>query len=100
MRAFLVLIATLCVAGCSNSDWANVVTYVGEQSGFAGDTTARPEPAAAAMPLNPRCQDIATERAADTAEQGFDEDTRNAVYKRAYAECVAWQARGSDVVAR
>jgi hypothetical protein len=51
-------------------------------------------------PPNARCQEVASNRSADVAEQGFDGDTSKAVYDRAYADCVAWAARGSNVVAK
>ena len=43
---------------------------------------------------------IASERALDVADQGFDGETRKAVFDATYADCVAWAARGSSVVAK
>ena len=96
MRTILALAMVLALAGCTDSDWAQVATYVRTQGTFGGDSDA----SVSAAPPNARCQEVASNRSADVAEQGFDGDTRKAVCDSAYADCVAWAARGSNVVAK
>jgi hypothetical protein len=98
MRAILALAMVVGLAGCTDSDWAQVATYVRAQGTFGGDAAVGPS--APVAPPNARCQEVASNRSADVAEQGFDGDTSKAVYGRAYADCVAWAARGSNVVAK
>jgi hypothetical protein len=100
MRAFLALAMVLGVAGCSDADWARVSDYVGAQGVFGDDLDSHRGPASVSGELNADCREDASERALDVADQGFDGETRKAVFDATYADCVAWAARGSNVVAK
>lgn len=47
---------------------------------------------AVSVQSNTHCTSLAKMRAGDAAAEGEDFDTQEAVYKRVYADCVAWDA--------
>jgi hypothetical protein len=123
MRIILAAAVTLCLTGCSDTN------FFGESSGSsspppqasapaaapapvaAAPESAPPSAAAEAAPLSaapaaqpgvqqmaspeagPHCTEIAKLRARDAAYAGEDSDTQDSVYHRTYAECMAWDAR-------
>ncbi len=100
MRALLALILVLGTAGCTDADWAHVANLESPDAMFGGDSAVDDDRAPAAPHSNARCEEVATDRSADVAEQGFDSDIRRAVYDSTYADCVAWAARGTSVTTR
>ncbi len=102
MRGLLALVVVLGVGGCTNADWAHVVSFNDSQWTAAdGPKTDAPALDPSAAParsgkLNPGCQTVASDRSSDVAMQGFDEDTQTSVYNRTYADCMAWAARGAS----
>ena len=100
MRIFLSLASVLLLAGCTDADWANVMTY-----GDGAKALNYPEDAAAAnytayvagrRPTpEQKCAAVAQERSADAAVQGFESDVQQEVHARTYADCMSWQARMS-----
>ena len=95
MRALLALILMLGVAGCTARERAHFDRFFDTDLFDDGsdDTPLAPMPAQ----LNPRCHEVASERAHDIVAQGFDAGTAQAVFNSTYADCVAWAQRGSDV---
>lgn len=100
MRVFLALLVLLGTAGCTDTDWANVASYVRDHGTFGDDSAVSADRAPVALPIDRHCQEVASDRSADVADQGFDSDTRKAVYDSAYADCVAWAARASNVTTK
>lgn len=96
MRAILALTMLLAAGGCSSSDWQALA--INPDEFFGGDSDA-----VSAQPLdlsNTTCRDVAFDRSADVADQGFDESVRRAVFAGTYADCVAWASRSSTLTAR
>ncbi|MGZ5938945.1 MAG: hypothetical protein ACXWLD_02845 [Rhizomicrobium sp.] len=100
MRALLALILVLGTAGCTDADWTHVANFVTPDAMFGGDSALDDDRAPAVSHSNARCEDVASDRSADVAQQGFDSDIRRAVYDSTYADCVAWAARGTSVTTR
>lgn len=97
MRKVLLLAGLLLLGGCTDLDWAQIVSYedtpaaVPDKSAqiaavnyaaFAGTQTATPS-------TEQRCARNAQERASDIEDQGFDADMQKKVYDKTYADCVA-----------
>ena len=102
VRKALVLTSVLLLGGCSDGDWASMVSFdpptyfEGAAAGMEapGDTTAAsyarivPSPSAAAG-----CTRVADERASDAAFADFDEAAQQVVHDKTYADCMAWASR-------
>jgi hypothetical protein len=102
VRKVLVLTSVLLLGGCSDGEWASMVSFDpptyfdGAAAGTEapGGTTAAsyarivPSPSAAAG-----CARVADERASDAAFADFDDATQQMVRDKTYADCMAWAAR-------
>jgi hypothetical protein len=95
MRTLLVLVLALGVTGCTARERAHFDSFF-DTDLFSDDPDETP---LAPMPaqLNPRCNEVASDRANDVVVQGFGADTARAVFNSTYADCVAWSRRGSDM---
>jgi hypothetical protein len=98
MRAILALVILLAAGGCSNSDWQALA--INPDAFFGEDSDASSAPAQPLDLSNTTCRDVAFDRTADVADQGFDESVRRAVFAGTYADCVAWAARSSTLMAQ
>jgi hypothetical protein len=98
MRAVLALVMILAAGGCSDAGWRTVAGHVDPDALFGGDPDENAVPSLPAPHSNAKCRDLAFDRSSDVADQGFDEQVRQAVYASTYADCVAWAARGSAMV--
>jgi hypothetical protein len=102
VRKVLILIAGLFVAGCTDADWAHVTSYDNPSNSYPPDSPG-PAPVDAGIPVRPaaaikssptaNCLDVARKRSHDASDQGFDDDVRQDVYDKTYANCMAWAAR-------
>lgn len=98
MRILLSLASVLLLAGCTDADWARVMTY-----GDGAKSLNYPEDTAAANysayvagrppTAEQKCSRIAQERSEDAAVQGFEPDVQQEVHNRTYADCMTWEAR-------
>jgi hypothetical protein len=98
MRATLALVLLLAAGGCSSSEWQALATNT--DAVFGGDSDAISTPTEPIDLSDTKCRDVAFDRSADVADQGFDESVRRAVFAGTYADCVAWAARSSTFTAR
>ena len=99
MRVLLILASVLLLAGCTDSDWAHVMSGVGVGS---DKPPAYPDSAAAAnyaayagghgsVPTpEQKCARVAKERSDDVTAQGFEAEVQQQVYDSTYADCIAW----------
>ena len=99
MRIVLSLVLVLLLAGCTDADWAYVMTY-GDgakalnypedtaAANHAADVSGRPPTA------EQKCARVAQERSDDAAVQGFEADVQQQVHDRTYADCMTWAIRG------
>jgi len=97
------LTAAVLLAGCTDADWAHVMSY----APAAGPATpeeseaAAPPPVAANVPpasavserAQRECVEWAGERAEDAANQNFDAETAQHVRDATYADCMTWAVR-------
>lgn len=86
MRLLLAAVLVLGLAGCMDFDLPDLS---GRENVFP-DTLAKPR--------DPSCHAVATDRASDVAQQGFDDEVQRAVYEQTYADCLAWAARGARAI--
>ena len=76
--------------------WARLVALPGLLLMFGLANCASKPPdfgAASGSALNPACQSVALDRASDAKDAGMDDETRQQVLKRAYADCADWHAK-------
>jgi hypothetical protein len=92
MRMLSLLATLVLFSGCSASD----LTY-------GTPPSAPPATAAAANYANftsgagsveTKCKAVAGTRSRDAAYQAIDDEARDAVYQKTYADCLAWTNRG------
>ena len=90
LRVILALGLPLVSGGCTEADWANVLSYRSPQSQNDAFPPAVTTPTAAATTsaASEKCSRTAHERAGDTSNQGFDDDTAQRVYQATYADCM------------
>ena len=99
----LSLAACLFAAGCTDSDWNQVLSYGGlgstdedaaspvEPVAATPAATATAEPVQVLKPANDEfCRNVAAE---DATRNGFDQATQKLVFQRSYAQCVAIYTR-------
>ena len=98
MRIVLSLVSVLLLAGCSDADWAAVMTYGdgAKVQNYPEDTAAANHAAyVAGRPptAEQKCAHVAQERSDDAAVQGFEADVQQDVHNRTYADCMTWEGR-------
>jgi len=77
LRWFVLLVAVLPLAACD--------------SGWVEDALPFSDSQAAAVPhKDEHCTKVAYARAADAKANGYEEDMRDEIYARTYADCEAW----------
>ena len=97
----LVAIAFLSLlAGCTDADWAHVMSYGTDAKypddapraavNYAANTGA---PVASSVARN--CERTAADRSSDVEAQGYDEALQHEVHDRVYADCMTWAARSA-----
>lgn len=91
------VLAVVFLAGCTDGDWASVMSSF---DGSPGDAPAAPVVAANAVPtrsadglMAETCRKAASDRASDVAMQGFNADLQKTVYDKTYADCAAWRGK-------
>lgn len=98
LRKAILLISILLLAGCTDADWAHVLS---SDPPAAAYPPAMPSAAAAANysayvaapSVTKKCTDVAEQRMIDAASQGFDETVQRGVHDKTYADCMEWNAR-------
>jgi hypothetical protein len=98
LRILLPLASVLLLAGCTDAEWAHVITYGdgAKALNYPEDTAAANYAAYAAgrpSAAGQKCARVAQERSDDSANQGFDADVQLQVHDRTYADCMTWAAR-------
>jgi hypothetical protein len=118
----LVAVFGLVLAGCSDADWDNAMSFLPMEHGVqaeqpavppAGNLSiaAAPETPAASMPVQSsnvqaadmaavppseataqHCRAVAAQRSADGIYMGMDEDAQKQEYDLSYADCMTWEA--------
>ena len=98
MRIVLSLASVLLLAGCTDAEWASVMTF-----GDGAKALNYPDNAAAANyaayragrqpTAEQRCAHVAQERSDDAAVQGFEAEVQQDVHDRTYTDCMTWEAR-------
>ncbi len=97
LRQAILLMSVLLLAGCTDADWAHVLSS-GTQAAYPPDM---PSPAAAANysayvaapSVTKKCTAVANQRMIDAGSQGFDEIVQQQVHDKTYADCMDWNAR-------
>lgn len=92
-RWILLLVAVLPLAGCeSDADFWAPYDYVVDSARSAAGWDAAPQLSAAPVQQaeDPHCRKVAYARAADARANGFDDDTREAIYSGTYRDCLKW----------
>ncbi len=99
MRRILPLLAAASLlAGCSDADWAHVMSYddYPPSAAAAPDAPAPTYASVATVSASPsaadRCSRVAEERMTDADYQGFDAATQQQVRDKTYSDCLAWSA--------
>ncbi|HXC55119.1 MAG TPA: hypothetical protein VNU97_07480 [Rhizomicrobium sp.] len=92
-----VLFSSLLLAGCTDADWANVVSFSPSpaQEYPVGATPVDYRAATASPSATATCSRAARERSQDAAVQQFDETVQQQVRDSAYADCMKWAARAT-----
>ena len=97
LRKAILLTSALLLAGCTDADWAHVLS---SDAPAAAYPPAMPSPAAAANysayiaapSVTKKCNDVAAQRMIDASSQGFDETVQQQVHDKTYADCMDWNA--------
>jgi hypothetical protein len=122
MAALLGTFLCLALAGCTDADWENTMSFLPMERGtgpsVSTQTQAQPNALASASPTTNafvslqdvatpqrqatatvtgessirHCQSVATQRAADGSYMGMDEDAQKQEYDLTYADCMRWEA--------
>lgn len=117
----LVAVFGLALAGCSDADWDNAMSFLPMERGVQAEQPAGPpatdlstaaalETPAASMPAqssnvqavdmatNPpsdatarHCRAVAAQRSADGIYMGMDDDAQKQEYDLTYADCMTWE---------
>ena len=102
LRKAILLTSVLLLAGCTDADWAHVMSF--NSPGSAPSATYPPDMPSAAAAANysayvaapsvtKKCNDVADQRMSDAASQGFDDEVQRQVHGKTYADCMDWNAR-------
>ena len=100
MRKAVVLASLFLLAGCTDADWAHVMSY--DAPTAYPDTPSREVASlnystfAAAPTAEKKCAKLADERTLDASQQGFDNDVLQQVHDKTYADCMEWAAKHVD----
>lgn len=98
MRRFIPLVAALALAGCTDADWAHVMSFAPEapppvQAAANANYTAFVNGTGSRQSVDQLCARAARDRSDDLAGQGFDEDIQKKAYDRTYGDCLTWSAK-------
>jgi PBP1b-binding outer membrane lipoprotein LpoB len=102
LRKAILLTSILLLAGCTDADWAHVMSFDAPTS--RAPATYPPDMPSAAAAANysayvaapsvtKKCNDVADQRMNDAASQGFEDDVVQQVHDKTYADCMDWNTR-------
>lgn len=98
MRKLIVLASVLLLAGCTDGDWAHVMSngaplaYPADARDAAVDYSSFVAPAARPSTTQ-KCAAVADERMRDAGIQGVEDSLLQQVRDHTYANCMQWAAR-------
>jgi len=102
----VVVLSVLCLAGCTDADWTQVMEFPSPGEPDAPPPPPRSIASEAAAPVHVRgiprvglsetCERSAKDRSEEAAWQGFGEAVQAQVHNETYAQCMAWAEAHGD----